>query len=83
MPFINVSGIRKAQELAASKPLQGIGATLNRQDFDGICANTKFDSDAYWECMLRHFAVTCYHPTSTCRMGAINDTSAVVDSQLR
>ncbi|XP_076109497.1 glucose dehydrogenase [FAD, quinone]-like [Mytilus galloprovincialis] len=78
-----IAGIRKIQELAASNPLQEIGATLNRQDFDGICDKAKFDSDEYWECMLRHYAVTCYHPTSTCRMGAKDDPTAVVDTKLR
>ncbi|CAC5424484.1 unnamed protein product [Mytilus coruscus] len=78
-----IAGIRKIQKLAASNPLQEIGATLNRQDFDGICDKVKFDSDEYWECMLRHFAVTCYHPTSTCRMGAKDDPTAVVDTKLR
>ncbi|CAC5396732.1 Oxygen-dependent choline dehydrogenase [Mytilus coruscus] len=78
-----IAGIRKIQKLAAANPLQEIGATLNRQDFDGICDKVKFDSDEYWECMLRHFAVTCYHPTSTCRMGAKDDPTAVVDTKLR
>ena len=63
--------------------MQEIGATLNRQDFDGICNDVDFDTDSYWECMLRHFAVTCYHPTSTCRMGSATDPTAVVDPQLR
>ena len=52
-------------------------------DFDGICDGESFDSDAYWECLLRYFAATLYHPVSTCRMGSIDDKTAVVDSQLR
>ena len=32
---------------------------------------------------VRHFAYTAYHPVGTCKMGAVNDNSAVVDPQLR
>ncbi|WAR21890.1 SDH-like protein [Mya arenaria] len=39
--------------------------------------------DAYWECIVRHTAVTQYHPTSTCKMGPDDDKSAVVDLHLR
>ncbi|WAR30766.1 BETA-like protein [Mya arenaria] len=39
--------------------------------------------DVYWECIVRHTAVTQYHPTSTCKMGPDNDQTAVVDLRLR
>ena len=63
--------------------MQKIGATLNRMDFKGICDAETFDSDPYWECILRHYAMTVYHPVSTCRMGALSDKTAVVDPELR
>lgn len=75
--------IRQAQKIVETKALQEIGATLNRVDFDGICGDEIFDSDLYWECILRHFASTIHHPVSTSRMGNVSDETAVVDPLLR
>jgi len=41
------------------------------------------DSDAVLAQAIRQTAGTNYHPAGTCRMGASNDPSAVVDSLLR
>ncbi|XP_052089229.1 glucose dehydrogenase [FAD, quinone]-like [Mytilus californianus] len=80
---IFIEAIRKTQELAKSKALRELDATLNRVDFPGICDEEEFDSDTYWECLIRHYAVTVYHPSCTCRMGDKDDPTAVVDSKLR
>ena len=40
-------------------------------------------SDENLEAFARHYSWTLYHPTSTCKMGAIDDPKAVVDPQLR
>ena len=77
------SAIRASQQFTSTGALQKIGATLNRFDFQGVCDEETFDTDTYWECVLRYFAVTVYHPVSTCRMGGPGDPSAVVDPQLR
>ena len=39
-------------------------------------------SDAYFECYVREYVSTLYHPVSTCRMGPKGQNS-VVDSRLR
>ena len=39
-------------------------------------------SDAYFECYVREYITTLYHPVSTCRMGPKGQNS-VVDSRLR
>ncbi|XP_050520622.1 glucose dehydrogenase [FAD, quinone] [Daktulosphaira vitifoliae] len=46
---------------------------------------TKFElfSDEYWECALRHFTFTIYHPAGTCKMGPETDSDAVIDPRLR
>jgi hypothetical protein len=34
---------------------------------------TDLNNDALWEDWIRHYAITVYHPTSTCRMGDVVD----------
>ncbi|CAG2222346.1 unnamed protein product [Mytilus edulis] len=78
-----LAGIRIMRKLEKTKAFKEIGATYNRMDFKGICDTEEFDSDEYWECIIRHWGMTGYHPTSTCRMGSKTDPTSVVDPQLR
>ena len=49
-----------------------------------FCENEIFGSDAYWECYVRTFTATIYHPCCTSPMGRRhNDSRAVVDSNFR
>lgn len=41
------------------------------------------DSDAYYECIVRHVIATLFHPAGTAKMGRDSDPSAVVDARLR
>lgn len=36
-----------------------------------------------WECMIRHYTLTIYHPVGTVKMGPYSDPGAVVDPELR
>ncbi|KAL4219801.1 hypothetical protein ACF0H5_020213 [Mactra antiquata] len=47
------------------------------------CKDLEFKSDDFYECTIRHYAATIFHPTSTCRMGPDGDLNSVVDNQLR
>lgn len=47
------------------------------------CRKYELFSDEYWECALRHFTFTIYHPAGTCKMGPATDPAAVVDHRLR
>ncbi|XP_025417939.1 glucose dehydrogenase [FAD, quinone]-like, partial [Sipha flava] len=47
------------------------------------CKKFELFSDEYWECALRHFTFTIYHPAGTCKMGPGTDPDAVVDHRLR
>lgn len=47
------------------------------------CDEYVFDSDNYWECYIRYFTLTIYHPAGTAKMGPDSDSEAVVDSKLR
>lgn len=48
------------------------------------CVETVNDScDAFYECLAKERADTTLHLAGSCRMGAANDTKAVVDEWLR
>jgi choline dehydrogenase len=64
-----------------TQSFQEIGAKLSTVPFPA-CKNEEFNSDIYWECYLRHYTLSVYHPTSTCSMGKIDDPNAVVDGRL-
>lgn len=75
-------GIELSIQLAKTKAMQRFNATLPDNPILG-CENHVKDSDAYWDCAIRTFSTTLYHPTGTCKMGPDNDVMAVVDPRLR
>lgn len=75
-------GIRIALNVSATKAFQRFGSRPHKIPFPG-CRDYEFDSDEYWECGMRHFTFTIYHPTSTCKMGPATDPDSVVDHRLR
>ncbi|XP_033750383.1 glucose dehydrogenase [FAD, quinone]-like isoform X1 [Pecten maximus] len=79
-----VEMIRFVERLVDTKTLQSIGMDVNSMSpLYQLCIQHDFRSDAFWECYVRHFIINLHHATSTCRMGAVDDKSAVVDPQLR
>ncbi|KAL3868338.1 hypothetical protein ACJMK2_041155 [Sinanodonta woodiana] len=77
-----IRGFRVMEKYLATKTMQKIGVTLNLLNLKP-CGGYEFLSDVYVECLVRHNAVTIYHPTSTCKMGSPKDPTTVVDPQLR
>ncbi len=77
-----IEGIRLSQKLAATSAFQAVKAKM-RTVVHPNCTHAPYDSDTYWGCFIRHMASTSYHATSTCKMGASDDQSAVVDPHLR
>lgn len=75
-----IEGIRIAMNISATKTFQKYGSRPLKTKMPG-CRKHAFNSDEYWECALRHFTFTIYHPTGTCKMGV--DEDAVVDPRLR
>lgn len=70
----------KFDETAAFKET---GGHLIRIDSLRGCDQYEYQSPKYWECYVRHFSTTLYHPSGTAKMGPKSDKEAVVDSKLR
>ncbi|KAL0266696.1 UNVERIFIED_CONTAM: hypothetical protein PYX00_009169 [Menopon gallinae] len=77
-----VEGIKIAMAISNTSAFQKYGSRPHTIPLPGCGGYTLF-SDEYWECSLRQFTFTIYHPTSTCKMGPASDPGAVVDSRLR
>lgn len=80
-----LKGIRKVLKLGNTKAFQSIGASVQDplEAYTPHCDGFPKGSDEYWICRIRHYTYTIYHSTSTCRMGAKDDPTAVVDPELR
>ena len=77
-----VAGVRIWEKFINTPTMRSIGASTDLTKLS-FCSQYKFSTDAYWECFVRHMAITVYHHTSACKMGAGSDPSAVVDPKLR
>ncbi|XP_060076751.1 glucose dehydrogenase [FAD, quinone]-like [Ylistrum balloti] len=79
-----IQSIRFVEKLIDTDTFRSIGTDVSYPSpFHKLCSQYDFRSDRFWECYVRHFTLTVYHPTSTCRMGNKDDPSAVLDPQLR
>uniref|UniRef100_A0A8W8J255 Glucose-methanol-choline oxidoreductase N-terminal domain-containing protein n=1 Tax=Magallana gigas TaxID=29159 RepID=A0A8W8J255_MAGGI len=80
-----LKGMQEMLRLSNTTAFRSIGASPSDPylEYCPPCNSLPYPSDEYWKCRLRHYAVTVYHPTSTCRMGNDNDDTAVVDPQLK
>ncbi|XP_070535713.1 ecdysone oxidase-like [Ptychodera flava] len=72
---------RFIQKLANTKAFKDYGITPSHLKFDN-CPH-EFDSDKYWEHYIRHLTLTAWHVCGTCKMGAKDDQTTVVDPSLR
>ncbi|KAK9308517.1 hypothetical protein QLX08_001509 [Tetragonisca angustula] len=77
-----VEGVKITIALSRTRSFRRFGSELNSKQFPG-CNHIPMYSDPYWECMIRHYSATIYHPVGTCKMGPYWDPEAVVDPQLR
>ncbi|XP_063417011.1 oxygen-dependent choline dehydrogenase-like [Mytilus trossulus] len=81
--ILKPKSIRFTRRLEKTNAWKSINATNIRHDTPNHCSEIEYDSEDYWECMLRHFARRGDHQMGTCRMGSVNDPSSVVDPRLR
>ena len=77
-----IEGIKVALALSETDAFREIGTKFFDKPFPG-CENFTLWTDHYWECFIRHYSATLYHPVGTCKMGTADDPTAVVDAQLR
>ncbi|KAL0818220.1 hypothetical protein ABMA28_008722 [Loxostege sticticalis] len=77
-----IEGVKIAVAVSRTKAFQRYGSVLNKHVFPA-CASIQRYTDAYWECMIRQYTCTIYHPVGTAKMGPYWDPDAVVDSELR
>jgi choline dehydrogenase len=78
------AGIRLLQRIAESKTFSIVEPQRHGDNAPMTKRNPHpKDTDAYYEFLIRHAAITIYHPVGTCRMGPPDAATSVVDPQLR
>lgn len=65
---VMIEGIKIIERL-----LEIEGVRLNNLPFPG-CEAFVFGSTSYWECYIRRFTLSAYHPIGTCSLGAVTDS---------
>ena len=75
-------GLKLQLQLQTTEAFRKIGAEPSPHSLPGG-QKVSLYSDQYLEQFARHQTTTGHHPTSTCKMGSVDDTTAVVDSKLR
>ena len=79
---LTIKAIKMIIEISKTKAMQKYNSTLHDPGVLG-CENYTMGSDAYWECAIRTFTISLWHFAGTCKMGAKDDPTAVVDSRLK
>ncbi|XP_014609013.1 PREDICTED: glucose dehydrogenase [FAD, quinone] [Polistes canadensis] len=77
-----VEGVKIAVALSKTRSFKRFGSEFYMKSFPN-CKHIPQYTDLHWECMIRHYTHTVYHPVGTCKMGPYWDPDAVVDYQLR
>lgn len=77
-----VEGSKFVYNFSQTNTMQYLNATFN-PNIPPKCRQFEKFSDDFFECLVRHYSQTIYHPVGTCKMGPKHDSMAVVDSRLR
>lgn len=76
-------GIKLQVDNEKTKAYQKYSGQLIRLPLPDCDTSTKFKSDDYYRCYMRHLTVSSYHSVGTSKMGPCHDPTAVVDHKLR
>lgn len=79
--FTLIKAINFVHELEKTRTFKTLGIELLHVEIRN-CSKYTFNTDAYWECYVRHMATTIYHPVGTAKMGPQHDDTSVVGSNL-
>ena len=75
-----LKGIRTVQKLVNSSAFDGLRGKLLCEEARGPY---QFDTDQFWQWYIPQSPLTFYHPAGTCKMGAVDDPTTVVDPRLK
>lgn len=78
-----IDGVRFVQRLANTSVLQELGVQLVLPATPGGCSDLVPDSDAFWECLIRHRTNPENHQCGSARMGPDGDPGAVLTPRLQ
>ena len=76
-----IAGIRIWEKVIETPTMKAVGAKIEQAKVS-FCSEYEFRTNDFWECYTRYLAVNAYHQSGTCKMGAKDDRTAVVDPQL-
>lgn len=77
-----VRGMHFYEQFVNTTTFQKIGGQLIRLPIEE-CDKLRYASAKYWECYIKHFSSSLYHPVGTAKMGTKDDPEAVVDNRLK
>ena len=77
-----IPGIKLQMQLGQTEAFQRIGARLSPRNMPG-CERDEVYSEEYLEKFVRSNTLSGNHSSGTCKMGALSDGTAVVDSNLK
>ncbi|BES91294.1 GMC oxidoreductase [Nesidiocoris tenuis] len=78
-----IEGIRLAQKLTRTEAVKKWDIQMEKIDYPACDKAGAYDSDQYWECMIRHVTGAENHPAGSARMGILPEIGSVVDPELR
>lgn len=76
-----LAGIKYVAEFVNTPTIKRYEGELRELPFDD-CEELEFDTDEYWYCVMSYLVTTFNDPVGTAKMGPMNDSLAVVDSNL-
>lgn len=79
---VKVKPEKAARPTKSTKPIQDEQLLLESVANTTTEETIAYGSDPYWECYVRHFAMSMDHAVGTAKMGPVTDPFAVVDSRL-